>query len=251
MHMTGTIQKFAITPTYNKGFVYAAQNKQNGKIYIGLTRTTLLKRISSHYHTALSSNSKSYFHNALLKYEKKDFEWVILYESQEIDNLKSKEREWICLLKTNETKFGYNLTNGGEHCIYTDVARKKISDKAIERNLNGANNPFYGKSHSEEQKLLWSKMRIGIVNNPGFTGHTAETKIRLSKIRKKLCEDPAHIEKMSSSKKNQKPVICNETQVTYKSIGEAARRLNINANSIKNQLHNRSCTAGGLTFSFL
>lgn len=55
------------------GFIYCAKNLINNKIYIGQTTTSLKRRISGHYHSA-NTNDKLYFHKALRKYNKEDFE---------------------------------------------------------------------------------------------------------------------------------------------------------------------------------
>ena len=167
-----------------------------------------------------------------------------------MEELKLKESYFIDLLQSNKREFGYNLTSGGEQSYFNEEVCKKISIKAKERNLSGKNNPFFGKTHSKEQKELWSSIRKGIVNNPNFKNHSEETKQYLSLITKKLCENPDYIEKISKSKKNNKPIQCIETDIIFHSIGDAARNLNINKGSIKNQLKGRSKTAGGLTFKF-
>lgn len=245
------INELKITPTLEKGFVYCAFNKQNEKIYIGYTQTLLKNRIKAHYWKAKNRNdSENYFHNALKKYEKSDFEWFVLFESCELEKLKNKESEFISLFQSNQRELGYNLTSGGEQSYFNEEVCKKISKKAKERNLSGNKNPFFGKTHSKEQKEKWSNERKGKLHNPNFKNHSEETKKLLSEIIKEICKDPIHREKLSKSKTNNKPIKCVETNQIFHSIGEASRQLNINIGSIKNQLKGRSKTAGGLTFKF-
>lgn len=249
--MIEKINLVKIHHTLKKGFVYCAFNKINNKVYIGYTQTTLKRRISAHYGASNKNKSNNYFRNALKKYKKNVFEWFIIYESELLETLKDRERYYIVFFKSNNKKFGYNLTDGGEQCHFNEEVCEKISKKAKERNLTGEKNPFFGKTHSEETKKHLSKIRKGIINNPNFKNHTEETKLKLSKIRKELCKDPIIINNMSNSKKNCKPIKCIENKIDYHSIGAAARALNINTGSIKNQLHGRSKTAGGYTFKFI
>ena len=78
------------------GCVYLAENIINKKCYIGKTIRTLRQRKNGHYKDAEFHNDtfNNYFHNALRKY-KKDFVWIILYESKNNDKLIEKEIHFI------------------------------------------------------------------------------------------------------------------------------------------------------------
>jgi group I intron endonuclease len=244
------INSIVITPSIEKGFVYCAFNKKNDKVYIGYTQTTLQKRISSHYCKAKSRNdSENYFHNALKKYKKEQFEWFIIHESDKLSELKNKETYFIIFFNSNNRKFGYNLTTGGEQSNFNKEVCDKISKKAKERNLNGIRNPFFGKTHSAETKKHWSNVRKGIVNNPNFKNHTETTKLKLSDIAIEKWKDPLYKENMS--KKHSKPIRCIENGIVYSSIKNAAAELQIGIYGIKNQLHGRSNKTKGYTFEFI
>lgn len=246
------LKKIEISPSLKKGFVYCAFNKINNKIYIGYTQMTLKGRIKTHYNKAKNKNkSNNYFHNALIHYERSDFQWFIIFENSILESLKAKEKEYISLFNSNNREYGYNLTSGGEQCHFNEEVKKKISTKAKERNLTGSNNPFYNKKHSEETKKHWSEIRKGIVNNPNFKKHSKKTKKLLSKKIKEKYKDIKYLNNVRKSKKNNKPIRCIETNQVFYSIAEASRTLDINIGSIKNQLKNRSKTAGKLTFELL
>jgi hypothetical protein len=58
-------------------------------------------------------------------------------------------------LNSNNKKHGYNLTNGGD-----GVCGYKFTDEQLEikrKNSMGKNNPFYGRTHTEETKIKMSK----------------------------------------------------------------------------------------------
>jgi hypothetical protein len=93
------------------GIIYSAYNKITGKSYIGLTKRTLKKRINCHYYDAKRTNSKSRFHNALNKYSKDSFEWKILMNNVENEELPMFEKMFISLFDTINN--GYNMSKGG------------------------------------------------------------------------------------------------------------------------------------------
>ena len=79
------------------GCVYKAENKTNGKIYIGKTVNTLGMRMYEHKSNAFGSNGKyqKYFHRAIVKYGMDGFDWSVLFESDNNDELCSMEIEYI------------------------------------------------------------------------------------------------------------------------------------------------------------
>lgn len=90
-----------------KGIIYKITNKVNGKSYIGQTRYTLEFRWKQHLH----KKDNVYFHNAIHKYGKDNFQLEILEEC-DVELLDSREMYYIN--KYNTFKEGYNLTIGGD-----------------------------------------------------------------------------------------------------------------------------------------
>jgi group I intron endonuclease len=232
-----------------KNCVYCAVNKTNNKKYIGYTKTSLYRRIMSHYYLSKNNKSNNFFKNALNKNIKSNFEWYILFISENLKELKDKEMFYIKKFKSNDRKYGYNATTGGEENKMNKESCNKISKKALQRNLNGSNNPFFGKKHSEKTRKHLSEIRKGISYNPNYK-HTEKTKLKLSDIRKKLCKDPKHILKMRLAQVG-KPIKCINNENIYPSIAEAARQLNLKKTTIKAHLHGRLKSAMGYKFIFV
>lgn len=113
------------------GIIYKATNLMNGKIYIGQTITSLEKRIKKHYYDAKSDNL--YFHRALNKYDKKDWEWKIIDNGSSLLELNNKEKYWISFYESNTAAKGYNLTIGGEGIVGLN---KESYDKARQTRIN-------------------------------------------------------------------------------------------------------------------
>ena len=129
----------------------------NDKQYIGLTTTTLKKRLIAHCNSAFNPKDSVYNvikSKAIRKYM--EFSVSILYEG---DDLEAKEMEYIALYDTFNFKTGYNSTKGGEGT--TGRKHTKESKLKIAEAITGDKNPFYGREHSEESKKLISQSRKG------------------------------------------------------------------------------------------
>lgn len=112
------------------GFIYKVTNKTNGKIYIGMTINSIEYRFNQHFrelkYELKHKSNRSYFHNALNKYGKDNFEVEML---EEVDESKLADREiyWIEKLNSTDKSVGYNLSNGGETPTMNYELRKKLS----------------------------------------------------------------------------------------------------------------------------
>ncbi len=135
------------------GIIYKAVNKINGKCYIGQTSKKLSKRKTDHKSRANTKNfSISAFYPAINKYGWDNFTWEILEYCDSKEEL--DEMEFHYILQYDTYKNGYNLTLGGEgDCGYKHtVETKRIMSKLKEGMYFGKDNPFYGKTHSDEFK---------------------------------------------------------------------------------------------------
>lgn len=145
-------------------------NNVNKKIYIGKTIRTLEQRKWQHYNDTLNG-SQTYFHRALRKYNKKTFDWKIIYQCENEKELNETEIYYID--KLDSIKNGYNLTQGGTGFASGNLNHNRINPMFAERN------PFFGKHHTEKTKKQWSEKRKGkqtgkdnpmIIHNIDFTG---------------------------------------------------------------------------------
>ena len=68
------------------GVVYVAMNRINGKQYVGKTMKTVETRRCNHEKSA-STGADFVFHRALRKYGAKNFEWKVLMECEDEDDL--------------------------------------------------------------------------------------------------------------------------------------------------------------------
>ena len=115
------------------GIIYCAYNKVNKKRYIGQTIKDLAIRIRGHY-----SNYSNclYFHRALMKYKKEDWEWKVIDKDVFGEKLDIKERFWINFFHTTNKDYGYNIAEGGRGntCLeHTDAQKRAIRKSMIEQ----------------------------------------------------------------------------------------------------------------------
>ena len=124
--------------------IYAIINKETGKMYIGQS-VNIERRF--HQHRYGKGKNVCYIDNAILKYGKDNFDYVILFECSEKE-LDSEEQKFIKLYGTYKT--GYNCTWGGDfNPAKLPEVRKKISEKNK------------GRKWSEEQRQKMSKLKTG------------------------------------------------------------------------------------------
>jgi len=93
------------------GIIYMATNKVNGKKYVGQTWQTLGTRRSQHH--CKPAKSSYAFGQAILKYGKASFDWVVLHDGiesqEEMDSLEAEE-----IIRNNSlVPNGYNIRMGG------------------------------------------------------------------------------------------------------------------------------------------
>lgn len=101
----------------------------SGKSYIGKTAFPLAKRWKEH--CAIKNGGYS-IHTAINKYGPKNFLVQELSTAISHEQLNNLEKLWIILLRTTDTRYGYNETLGGDGVMggrpLSDEHKKKISD---------------------------------------------------------------------------------------------------------------------------
>lgn len=166
--------------------------------------------------------------------------------------------------KIGETNRYTPKATGERHGMYgkkhtlESLAKMSEARKGL---IAGEQHPMYGKRHSEETKAKVSKSRKGKlvgVDNP-FYGktHAPEVleKIRAARIGKKATEETkqkikaAHL-KLAPNSKLSKPVFCITNGITYYSLNEAARQLNLHREAIGLVCRGKLRKTGGYQFKW-
>lgn len=160
----------------------------NNKIYIGITS----RKPESRW--GLNGNGyklQSLIYNAIQKYGWDNIQHEVLFNNLSREEAEQKEIELIAKYQSNNIRFGYNISDGGN--IVSDDTRKKIS-QALKGVLAGENNPNYGKCLSEETKMKLSRSLKGKFigeNHPMFgKHHSEEAKKKIRKSSKDKFSNP-------------------------------------------------------------
>lgn len=109
-----------------EGIIYKAENRQTGEVYIGITTDSIESRKKDHIDKT-RQGEETKFYEAIGTYGAEAFSWEQIDTATTINELASKEREYI--LKFNTQEKGYNTDAGGgiQKQVYKyDLETKKI-----------------------------------------------------------------------------------------------------------------------------
>lgn len=131
--------------------IYYIKNKTNNKIYIGQS-VDVFGRMCHHKSDLKNNRHKnSYLQNSWNKYGEHNFEFIFLEECK-IDDLDKLEKQYIQKYNSTDRQYGYNRESGGNaKKILSSETRRKISEHHAD--VNGINNPMYGRKMSEESNI--------------------------------------------------------------------------------------------------
>ena len=166
---------------YKQSGIYCYQNLINGKKYIGQS-CNLVKR----YRTFKQPGFRyagSLINKARKKYGIENFQFTILTHCRR-EELNYWEKFYIKRLKTNDERYGYNLTDGGDSKYQlSDHTKNLIREswnperrKKQSEAQKGKNNYNYGKHWNNELKGRMSSYRKKLNNERFFSEHNATIK---------------------------------------------------------------------------
>ncbi|MCQ2387940.1 MAG: hypothetical protein MJ066_05820 [Clostridia bacterium] len=200
----------------------------------------------------------TYLKNAFNFYGLNNFKFEII---EILDNdkklLDEKEKYYIKLYNSNNSLYGYNLTDGGEGCHgfkFTEEQKAEIS-----RRNSGKNSAWYGKHHTEETRKKMSEAAKKIdrsyyrgVGNPFYNKkHTTETREKMKKSHEKRDINTYYRHNADGNPPCEKKVLCVETNIIYRSIAAAARELNLKDTHISRVLKGYRKTTGGYHWEYV
>lgn len=237
----------------------------SGKVYIGITA----QRVKKRWQAGFGYKRNSHFWNAIQKYGWDNFSHEILYTGLTAEEAFEEEKRLIAEYKSNDQKFGYNLSCGGEsgntgvkmpdhvkeNLIRlstgrhpSEETRKKLSaarkgvkfteehKRKISESLKGK--PREGHPMAEEAKEKIRQANLGRKNPHKGVPRSAETRKKLSEsLKGKLAP-------------NRKKVICVETGEIFDSLTEGAKCKGTNEQNVSACLRGKRNKAGGYHWEF-
>lgn len=138
--------------------IYKHTNKINGKIYVGQTKLNLKQR----WREGEGYKYCPLFYNAIQKYGWNSFNHEIIEEVDSIEQANKREQYWIAFYKSNDPRYGYNLTSGGLNREISEIARQHMSEAQKHKPpITEETRIKMSKSHkgknAGEQHYLWGK----------------------------------------------------------------------------------------------
>lgn len=160
----------------------------SNKVYIGITRQSVAKR----WNNGSGYKDSPAFYNAIQKYGWDSFKHVVIYDGLSKEEAEAAERVLISIYESYDKRYGYNIELGGK-CpgTHSEETKRKISKankgkryspESIEKMKKahkgkgiGADNPFFGRKHTDETRQQHSDFMKG---NDYFKGkhHSEEFK---------------------------------------------------------------------------
>ena len=148
--------------------VYKITNIINSKVYIGLTTQKLHRRFCVHKGRAVRGGS-GYLYNAMRKYGIDNFNIETIYITKDIQDLKNAESVLIKEYNSFDSKYGYNLTSGGEHCIVDELTRKRLSTMNIGKKFSKSHKDKLSNASKKKWKIIIDGTKEIIINDlPAF-----------------------------------------------------------------------------------
>lgn len=188
--------------------VYRITNLIDGKVYVGQSRMSLAKRMTSHRFD--SRRVRSALYHAIRKHGWENFKAEVIESNICLPSIDEREKFWISELNSLVPN-GYNLELGGrsQKSVSDETRRKMALAKAgkkrdpmseeTKRRIGIANkgrvpaphviraavaamadrpNPFLGKHHTDQTKAILS------IKNTGRKTHTDERRAQMSRLRR-------------------------------------------------------------------
>jgi hypothetical protein len=205
-------------------------------IGIGTKQSRTHNSIRSEYRRAYETKRKesSIWNNIVSKTE---YEVEILYESDDYNFIKEKEKEFISLYGRININNGTlsNMTNGGDGFIGYIPSKEKIEKH---RKF------MIGRKQSKEEKQKRNESKKGYK-------HSEETKIKISNSHKGKKPSKEHLEKLWKGQilANSKPINQYDLEGNFiklwKSATLAAKEINLHPTSIRHCVKGKTKTSGG------
>jgi group I intron endonuclease len=185
--------------------VYMIVNKINGKRYVG-SAVNLEKRWKEHLYALRGGYHTIRFQRSYNKYGEKSFEFIIMEEVKDKNQLIPREQTWLDWYKSYLPENGYNINRIANSVLGLIHSEKSKQQMSISK--KGMVGTWLGRKHSKETRERMSLDRKGEGNNRWGKHHSDETKegIRASNSLTKKGKPPSEKAKKANYLRRGKPL---------------------------------------------
>ncbi len=147
--------------------IYKATNKTNGKVYIGIDKNWPTRKYA--HKSKAKYDTGFHFHKAIRKYGWENFDWEVIYETSDYDDLKKCEIKLIS--EYNSYEKGYNKTFGGDGSPGKLQSEKNKKEQSKRRSDYNKNSRWYnnGKENTLSTKQPGEGWILGRLNQKPTT----------------------------------------------------------------------------------
>jgi group I intron endonuclease len=225
--------------------VYKITNKIDGKIYIGQTTQELNKRWIQHKCDAKTRGRGHVLYRAIRKHGIENFEIKVIAYCSSIEEMNHREEYYIKLFKCLAPA-GYNLALGGGNKRHTEESKRKLS--LAKKGVKTGRTWNKGISPTKETKMKISIKSSGSGNGMFGKTHTPEVRKIISIAQTGRKHTPQEIQKRIE--KQNKPILCHQNGIVFKSAKEAAEFCKITPQSVTQVAKRQRKQCKGYTFSY-
>lgn len=215
-----------------KNYCVYCHTSPSGKRYIGITCQSPTRR----WHSGKGYVQHPYFYNAILKYGWSKIRHEILCEGLSREEACQKEVELIAEYQSNDPRYGYNLSSGGESgfagCSWT------VERKEAKRNAMIGNKYALGFKQTKETRKHMSDAQLRREHSP------------LTERQKAICIANLPPPRYGGDNPASRPVLCVELNIVFSCGKEAAEALGLQRSHISNVCKGKRKTTGGYHFKY-
>lgn len=162
-------------------YIHTTPNKKH---YVGMTK----KEPSRRWKNGTGYKTQALFYRAIQKYGWDNIRHDVVADNLTAEEAKALEVKLIAILRSNDKRYGYNITKGGDGTPGRNLSE---DEKQWIKWFMTVDNPFKGKHHTEETKRIMREKHYDCFGEKNsFYGHkhTEETKAKISAAKKgKYC----------------------------------------------------------------
>lgn len=145
--------------TNDRNYILYLHTTPSRKRYYGITKLKPEYR----WNNGKGYKTNQYFTRAINKYGWENIKHEVLFEDLTESEAKELEQYMIQWYDTANSKYGYNITLGGES--NNGVKRSEEWKKEQSKRFSGENNPMYGKVFTDEHRRKIGESRKGEKNH--------------------------------------------------------------------------------------